>query len=274
MRGRLVRNGRLLGAMLRQQWALTSRYPVNLIANFSLVFVAVVVVTLAATLFAAPEAAGALDFGQLTLSGFVIYLFLSNSLWAIGVGVQRERAQGSLESLYLSPASRFLSLVARALVTWAWTAVAAVVGLALAQTIVGPAPFHQPGLALLILLGALGGLLGLSLIFAGLGLLLGESVELLANLVEFGLLGLCAFFFPFGALPGPLQLAARLIPLSYAVDAFRTVLLGFPAGYPELGPFPAELALVLASGVLGPLVGFGLYLLAERRLRAGGGLGG
>ncbi|MFQ5612276.1 MAG: ABC transporter permease, partial [Anaerolineae bacterium] len=266
MPGRLARNWPLLGAMLKQQWLLLSRYPVNLIANFSLVLVGVVGLTVAVSLFAPAEAGAALDFGRLALYGFAIYLFLSGSLWTIGLGVQRERLQGTLESLYLSPAPRPLSLAARALLGWGWTAVAAAIGLGIAQAIIGRVPFHQPGLALLILAGILGQFLGLGLVLAGLGLLLGESVELLSNLLEFGLLALCAFFFPFSVLPAPVQVISRLIPLSYAVDAFRTALLGFPSGYPELGSFGVELALVLAAGLLAPVAGYGLYALAERRL--------
>ena len=54
------------------------------------------------------------------------------------------------------------------------------------------------------------------------------------------LLVLCANFFPFAALPPFLLKISRLIPLAYAVDAFRSTLMGFPPGFPELAPIKLE----------------------------------
>ncbi len=57
-------------------------------------------------------------------------------------------------------------------------------------------------------------------------------------------------FFPFRALPDVLQWLARWVPLSYSVDAFRSTLMSFPAGYPELAPIGVEVPIVIAFGIL------------------------
>jgi ABC-2 type transport system permease protein len=255
-------------AMLKQQFLLLSRYPVNLVANFLLVLATIIIVTLLVTMFAPPQTDRNLR--GITLYGFVIYLFLSQTIWTVGLSVQREKGEGTLGSLYLSPASRFLALLARALVTLAWAGTAAFIGLLLAQIITGPLVFHQPGLALTILLLTGAGLIGLGLAIAGFALRFGETVELVANLLEFALMGLCAFFYPFYILPEALQPIARLIPLSYAVDAFRTVALGH--SQPELLPLPLELAIITLTGLLGPPLGYLIYHLNEKIVRRQGTL--
>ena len=253
-------------AMLKQQFLLLARYPANLLANFVLVLVMVLVVTLAVTLFAPPETAQKLK--GVTLSGFILSIFLSHSIWIVGLGLYKEKTEGTLAGLYLTPASRFLTLLARAIIVLIWTSLAGGLGLLLARLVVGPFYFHNLGLALVILICTISSLIGLSFVIAALALRSGESVELLANLLEFGLMGVCAFFFPFSILPPPLLTLTRFIPLSYAVDAFRTVSLG--AARPELLSLQAELVIVAASGIAGPVLGYAFYLASETKARRQG----
>lgn len=253
-------------AMLKQQFVLLTRYPVNLAANFLLVLIVMIVVTLAITLFAPPEMAA--KFRGITLCGFVIYIFLTHTIWTVGFGIHKEKVEGTLTSLYLSPASRFFTLLARSVVGLLWTAVAAGIGLLIALLFTGPLTFHQPWLALGILLLTIGGFIGLGFAIAGFTLRFGETVELVANVLEFGLMGLCALFFPFSILPAGLQNIARVIPLSYSVDAFRTVLLGL--SQPELLPLAVELIIVAVTGLLGPVVGYLIYSINEKSIRQRG----
>jgi hypothetical protein len=64
----------------------------------------------------------------------------------------------------------------------------------------------------------------------------------------------------------------RYIPLSYDVDAFRSTLMGFPPGFPELAPIETELVIVTLFGLLMPLLGFWLYRQVENRARMRGSL--
>lgn len=255
-------------AMLKQQFLLLTRYPLNLTANFLLVLLMVIIVTVVVTIFAPAESESRLS--GITLSGFIIYIFLTHTIWTVGLSIHKEQTEGTLTSFYLTPGSRFLSLLARSLVTLCWTGTAGGVGLLLAQVVTGPRVVYQPGLALGILLLTVSSLTGLGFALAGLALRFGETIELLANVLEFGLIGLCAFFFPFSVLPPLLQTVTRLIPLSYAVDAFRTVALGAPQ--PELLALPVELAIVAATGLLSPLLGYIIYRFNEYVIRQQGRL--
>jgi hypothetical protein len=56
------------------------------------------------------------------------------------------------------------------------------------------------------------------------------------------------------------------------VDAFRSALMGFPPGFPELAPFAVEVVIVAAFGGLMPALGYGLYRREEDRARRKGSL--
>jgi len=105
-----------------------------------------------------------------------------------------------------------------------------------------------------------------------LGALGGRLDQTLANLFQFAFMVLCAPFFPFAALPDWLRTIARLIPLSYGVDAFRSTLMGYPRGFPELAPIGVEVAIVTTFGLLMPVIGFWLYRREENIARRKGSL--
>ncbi|HTD81064.1 MAG TPA: hypothetical protein VK723_02820, partial [Thermoplasmata archaeon] len=61
------------------------------------------------------------------------------------------------------------------------------------------------------------------------------------------------------------------IPISYCVDLFRQTLLG---QQPELGvSYAVEWVIVLAFGIVSPLVGYWIYHRIERKARTDGTLG-
>jgi ABC-2 type transport system permease protein len=249
--------------MVKQQGLLLWRYPLNMIANFVMVLVMVLVVTLLVSMFT--QAGQAKD---MALYGFAVYLFLNHTIWTIGIGVYKDRVAGALSTFYLSPTSRFWHLAARATVALLWTTIAAAIGLVVAQFFVGRLQVQQAWLVLGILSFTISGLVGFGFAIAGLALLFGESIEIIANLIEFGLIGLCALFFPFSILPPALLAVSRLIPFSYGIDALRSVALGLPQ--PELLPLNLELVIVVVFGLLSPLIGYALYHLCETKMRRQG----
>jgi len=251
------------------------RYPVEFVASFAQVFIIVIVLTLAGLMFSkngAVPSKGTSNIAGLVVYGFILFMFLSDTLWGIGYNVRREQKQGTLEQLYLSPASKSLTLLSRIMVTLIWTGSLCILSGVLMSTMIGRLPFHNLPLGLFILVMALSGTFGTGFAFAALTLRVRETGQTIANLAQFAFMVLCAPFFPFSALPDWLRWVSRAIPLSYGVDAFRSTLMGFPNGFPELAPFGLELVIVIAFGVLMPMIGFRLYQLEENRARKKGSL--
>ncbi len=257
-------------AMVRKEITILARYPVSFVATFVQVFLIVAVFVLAGLTFG--EGGPGEGVSGLVAYGFILYMFLSETLWNIGYNVRREQVQGTLEQLYLSPASKFASLVARVVHTLLWTSVLSLAGAGLMSVMLGRLPLENPLLGLYLLVMALSGTFGVGFAFAALTLRIREAANTLANLLQFGFIVLCAIFFPFSALPPALRAVSKAIPLSYAVDAVRATFMGYPPGFPELAPIEVEVVIVTLFGLLMPYLGYIAYRREERRARARGTL--
>ena len=264
-----------LAAMAQKEFTIMTRYPVEFMASFGQVFMIVIVLTLAGMMFSpggAGRSAGESQIAGLVVYGFILFMFLNDTLWSIGFNVRRDQKQGTLEQLYLSPASKFANLLSRVTVTLFWTGLLCVMSGMLMSAMIGRLPFHNVLLGAFVLAMALMGTFGTGFAFAALTLRIKETAATLANLAQFAFMVVCAPFFPFASLPEFIRVISRVIPLSYGVDAFRSTLMGYPPGFPELAPFGVELVIVVAFGVLMPLLGYWLYRREEDRARREGSL--
>lgn len=263
-----------LAAMSWKELLIMLRYPVELVASFGQVFLIVIVLTLAGLMFAKGglQAGGDSGTAGLVTYGFILFMFLSDTLWTIGYNVRREQKQGTLEQLYLSPASKFASLLSRVVVSVTWTGALCIGSALIMNALIGRLPFENLPLGVYILIMSLFGTFGVGFAFAALTLRVREAGQTLANAFQFAFMVLCAPFFPFAGLPEWLRLVSSLIPLSYCVDAFRSTLMGYPNGFPELAPLGVELLIVTAFGLLMPGLGYWLYRREEDRARRRGSL--
>jgi ABC-2 type transport system permease protein len=262
-----------LTAMVRKEFTVMTRYPVEFVASFGQIFAIVAVFTLAGLTFASPAAEGESNSAAgIVIYGFLLFLFLSDTLWSIGYNLRHEQKQGTLEQLYLSPASKFSALMARVSTTLVWTGLLSIAGSWLMATLLGGLPFANPVLGGYLLVMSLSGTFGIGFAFAGVTLWIKEAGQTAASVLQFGFLVLCAVFFPFSSLPVGLRTISRALPLSYAVDAFRSTLMGLPTGFPELAPLGIEVLITTLFGLLMPLLGYLIYRRAESSARGSGSL--
>lgn len=268
----------MLKAMIYRHMLEMTRYPITILSSFATLIMLTFIFLFAARTFTTGSATGVVDaereaiIGGLMMYGFIIYLFTSDTLWSIGYNVRMEQYAGTLESLYLTPASRFLYLISRMAYPMIWTTLNVSITLGCVWLIVGALPTENLFLALGVFGLTLSGIFGLGCCLAALTLLLKETAQIIANLFQFLLLFLCAIVVPFQSLPDQIQIISRFIPLSYCVDLFRSALLGFPPGFPELTDRHSALLIVLLWALLMPLLGYIAYRMAERHVRIRGTL--
>lgn len=268
----------LLLVMVYKHSLVMLRYPLHVVSSF-IVIVAMMMVNLLGVLsftegglVSGLRQAGESPLAGVALYGFVLYIFASDALWLVAVHVRKEQVEGTLESLYLTSASRVLYQVSRVVFSFGWSGVRAVFCLGVVWMVVGALPVAHVVLAVYTLVCTLAGIAGFNLCFAALTLYIKQAAQSAAVLLQFVMLTLCAMVFPFRALPGVVQFVARVVPFSYHVDLFRSALIGFPVGFPELGPVVFEVGVVTLSGILMPMVGFFFYHWLERRIRQVGNL--
>ncbi|MBI3158629.1 MAG: ABC transporter permease [Chloroflexi bacterium] len=259
-------------AMVRKELTVLSRYPVDFIASFVQIFIIVAIFTLAGLTFSETGQASEATSG-VVVYGFVMFMFVSDTLWTIGFNVRHEQVQGTLEQLYLSPASKFASLIARVAHLLIWTSLLSLTSALIMRAMLGSLPVNNLGLALGLLAFILSGTFGIGFAFAALTLRVKEAANSLVNMFQFVFMILGACFFPFGALPEWMRWISRLIPTAYGVDIFRSTLMGYPAGFPELAPVNVEIVIVVVFGLVMPVLGYWLFRGAERHAREKGSLG-
>ena len=258
--------------MVRKEFTVMTRYPVEFVATFGQIFAIVAIFTLAGLTFSSPSEEGDSNTAGVVIYGFLLFLFLSDTLWSIGYNLRNEQKQGTLEQLYLSPASKFSALMSRVCTTLFWTGLLSIAGTWLMATLLGELPFANPGLGGYLLAMSLSGTFGIGFAFAGVTLWIKEAGQTAASILQFGFLVLCAVFFPFSALPAGLLAVSRAIPLAYAVDGFRSTLMGLPPGFPELAPIGTEIVITTLFGLFMPLLGYLVYRRAEAGARRSGSL--
>lgn len=253
-----------------------SRYPLNFLAIFGQVFIIILLFVMSAFAFSAPGGSSGSrvsTFAGMMTYGFVTSMFLTFTLWEVGFSIRQEQVRGTLESLYLSPTNQFSNLLSRIFAVLVWTSIVCIGGIALVSGLVGGLPATNILRALGILVLSISGFLGMGFLFAGVTIKLKETAQLLVSGLQFFFFIFSAQFFPFAVLPQPVRdYVSRWLPVSYAVDLFRTTLVGVE---PELLPtdIALEYLIVILFGGLSPILGYASYKAIERRARRAGTLG-
>jgi ABC-2 type transport system permease protein len=158
--------------------------------------------------------------------GFVFLIIFSTSIWGIGQYIRTEQLQGTIEQLFLAPISRLNIIFGRFARTFftdlaiiGYTALL-IGGLGHQQiSIINPLMFIAVFPILYL------GVLGFGLIFAAVAFRL-KSFNILSNLTQFLIIGLCGVFFPLAVLPVPVRLVSLALPFTYFADLLRCAAAG------------------------------------------------
>ncbi|HVB63745.1 MAG TPA: ABC transporter permease [Nitrolancea sp.] len=192
--------------------------------------------------------------GYLLVGTVGVVLWQSN-LWASGYAIEQERSEGTINSLFLTPASRAAVVSGYALGSFFFTILPniAVVG-ALALLLHLHSNIQNPlaVIASIVGLGAATYALGFAL--AGV-FVLSRRANLLANFLQSPIYLLSGMLVPISALPYSMRLLAAIFPLSSGMNALRQSLLA-GAG---LGDVAGDLTrMIVLSAVL---MVIGLFML-------------
>ncbi|MGA7673031.1 MAG: ABC transporter permease [Nitrolancea sp.] len=205
--------------------------------------------------------------GYLLVGTIGVVLWQAN-LWAGGYAIEWERSQGTINALFLTPASRAAVILGYALGSLTvWIVPNALLLAGVAYLIHANANVSDPlavtasFVSLIIATFALG--------FAVAGIfVLSRRANLLANFFQSPIYLLSGMLVPISALPASMRLLAAVFPLSAGMDALRGSLLG-GAGFVDVSGDLARLLVLSAALFL-----FGLVMLrrVENVAKRGGEL--
>jgi ABC-2 type transport system permease protein len=212
------------------------------------------------TMAAFADRAGTNEVAGFLFVGWATYMWLSIILWGPGTSLRTEQVRGSLEAIFLTPASRLVVLFGPAVSQLVWAVwIFVIVGVALwlgFGVTIGPAEALR---ALAVITVGVPALYAIGALFAAIVLRFGE----VSSLVQ-GVRGLftavCGMSFPIVVLPDWAQTVALSLPPTYLIADLRAVLLA-GAG---IGSVVGDLAILAAMGV----VLAGMAVLAFRRTEA------
>lgn len=202
--------------------------------------------------------------GYLVVGVIGMVLWTSN-LWDSGYAIEYLRHEGTVNSLFLSPANRSAVVMGYGLGSFLVLVIPA--SLILGVIVVALGIQFQVASPLAVLLSALGLLLAstsLGYVLAGF-FVLTRRANVLANFLQSPIYLLSGAVLPVSELPDALQLFARVFPLSYGMDAMREALLA-GATVAELAPVLVGIA---ASSTVLLLVGNVLLRRVEQNARNG-----
>jgi len=202
------------------------------------------------------QMAGGIDIVQFMYPGIIAQAVLTTSLFA-GVSIVSDREVGFLREILVAPLSRTGIVLGKAAGAAIVALLQVLVLLAIAP-IVG-VPLDVGTVVLLVPTVAL-----LSLVLSGLGILIGsfarsqQGFQLFMQMLVFPMIFLAGVFFPVDNVPLWMEVASKINPVTYGVDAIRQVFLGSgPAGaglgVTVLGhtmSFVEEMAMIGALGVV------------------------
>lgn len=268
---------RALGAAGLKEWRLLRRYPSMFIGFLFWPIALPISYVLQAQGFAGDSAAardafaaraGTVEVAGFLFLGWAAYMWISMILWGPGTALRTDQIRGTLEAVFMTPASRLVVIFGPVVsqVVWAlW--MFTIVGVVL-TVFFGVEIGVAEGLrALGVILLAVPALYGLGALFAAVVLRFGE-VHAMVQGVRGVFTVLCGMSYPIVILPELARSVALTLPPTYLIADLRQVLLS-GASLAELIP---DLAILLGLGIGLCAVAVVAFRRTERYARRGGSL--
>lgn len=274
----LLGDVRAFGAAVRKEFRQVRRYPLMPIAMIFWPILLPSVYVLMGRVYsgsdpraiaAFAERSGVSEIAGFVFVGFAMYMWLSILLWNPGTALRTEQVRGSLEAVFLTPASRLVILFGPPVAHLYTTLLSFAVMLIGLRTLFGVelAP-EAVARSVAVLAVAIPAMYAVSALFASAVMRYGD-VGPAVQFVRGILVLLSGITFPIVMLPGWAQAAAAVMPSTYVVADLRRVLLGGVG----LDRVAGDLALTAALTVAITAIAIVVYRRNERYARQTGMLG-
>jgi ABC-2 type transport system permease protein len=182
--------------------------------------------------------------------GFIAMNVMMSGLSALGAALARERESGTLAGILMSPISRTAIILGKMISFTVRNLFQGGITIAMAIIVFGITIRGNP----LLITGIL--IIG-TLSFLGLGIVATaiakeqESAQLVLGLLQFPMMFLSGVLFPVEQMPVFLQTVSKVLPLTYAVDALRKVMILGAGINAVIEPLFILIALAIVTIVIG-----------------------
>ncbi len=180
--------------------------------------------------------------------GIMCMIVMFAVMTGLAASIAREREDGTLDGILISPISRLAIILGKAFSQTTRGLLQAAIVLGIAMLLLGGGVHGNLGLVVLLLILGVFSFVGVGVLISALATRQ-ETAMMIMMTLQFPMLFLSGVLFPIQQMPRFIQLISHIIPLTYAAQALRKVMI-LGAGIPEVS---IEIAI---------LAGFGAVMLA------------
>jgi ABC-2 type transport system permease protein len=161
---------------------------------------------------------------QFLAPGFVALTVVTGSLIGVATSVSKEKEQGTMDGLLVAPVSHTSIIAGKVIAQTVRGMIQGSITLVLSVLIFNVRIYGSPIVMVIVMF------LGTAS-FVGVGIVLStvapdqETANVMASLLQLPMMFLCGIMFPIEQLPSWMQLIGKALPLYYAADALRKVVI-------------------------------------------------
>jgi ABC-2 type transport system permease protein len=207
-----------------------------------------------------PLISGVASSFQFLAPGFMALTVITGSLQGVATAISREKEQGTMDGLLVSPIPHRSIILGKVAAQTVRGLIQGFLILGLSMVLFGVQIYGSPFIMFIVLL------LGTAS-FVGVGIILTavapdqETAQMMTVLLQFPMMFISGILFPIDQLPGWMQYIGKGLPLYYAADALRKVIILNAS----LGAIMPDLLILIAYTLLTMTVAIPLFEKAMRR---------
>jgi ABC-2 type transport system permease protein len=161
---------------------------------------------------------------QFLAPGFVALTVVTGSLIGVATSISKEKEQGTMDGLLVAPVSQMSIIAGKVIAQTVRGMIQGSITLVLSVLIFNVTIYGSPIIMIIVMF------LGTAS-FVGVGIVVStvapdqETANVMASLLQLPMMFLCGIMFPIEQLPSWMQLIGKALPLYYAADALRKVVI-------------------------------------------------
>jgi ABC-2 type transport system permease protein len=161
---------------------------------------------------------------QFLAPGFVALTVVTGSLIGVATSISKEKEQGTMDGLLVAPVSHISIIAGKVIAQTVRGMIQGSITLVLSVLIFNVTIYGSPIIMVIVMF------LGTAS-FVGVGIVVStvapdqETANVMASLLQFPMMFLCGIIFPIEQLPSWMQVIGKALPLYYAADALRKVVI-------------------------------------------------
>ena len=197
---------------------------------------------------------------QFLAPGFMALTVVFGALSGVGFAISREREQGTMDGLLVSPIPATAVIAGKILSQTVRGMIQGFLILGLAMAVFGVRIYGSPIVMVAVMLMGVASFVGVGIILTSIAPEQ-ETAQMLVILLQFPMMFLSGIIFPISQLPGWMQWIGKAMPLYYAADALRKVMI-LNAGFNVIG---GDLIILVAYSILTMLAAVPVFKRAMTR---------